>query len=63
MAAISAPYSAAPLIALLKMLGFVVTPTTPLFAIREGSEWASVPDIFARDKSSSQIDVPALATS
>jgi hypothetical protein len=49
--------------ALLNMLGLVVTPTTPLFAIREGSEWASKPVIFARDKSSSQIDVPAFATS
>jgi hypothetical protein len=38
MAAISALYSAAPLIALLKMLGLVVTPTTPLFAILAGSE-------------------------
>jgi hypothetical protein len=45
------------------MLGLVVTPTTPLFAIREGSEWASVPVIFARERSSSQIDVPALDTS
>jgi hypothetical protein len=63
MAAISALYSAAPLIAPLKMLGFVVTPTTPLLAILEGREWASVPEIFARDRSSSQIDVPALATS
>jgi hypothetical protein len=63
MAAISALYSAAPLMALLNMLGLVVTPTTPLFAIREGSEWASEPEIFARDKSSSQIDVPAFATS
>jgi hypothetical protein len=44
-------------------VGFVVTPTTPLLAIREGSEWASVPVIFARERSSSQIDVPALATS
>jgi hypothetical protein len=34
--AISAAYSAAPLIAALKMLGFVVTPTTPLFLIRAG---------------------------
>ena len=37
-AAISALYSAAPLIAPLKMLGLVVTPTTPLLAILEGSE-------------------------
>ena len=37
-AAMSALYSAAPLMALLKMLGLVVTPTTPLFAILEGSE-------------------------
>jgi hypothetical protein len=49
--------------ALLKILGLVVTPTTPLFAILEGNEWASVPVIFARDRSSNQIDVPALATS
>jgi hypothetical protein len=45
------------------MLGLVVTPTTPLLAILDGSEWASVPVIFARERSSSQIDVPALATS
>ena len=38
MAAISALYSAAPLMALLKILGLVVTPTTPLFAILEGNE-------------------------
>jgi hypothetical protein len=63
MEAISALYSAAPLMALLKILGLVVTPTTPLLAIREGNEWASVPVIFALDRSSSQIDVPALATS
>ena len=62
-AAISALYSAAPLIALLKILGLVVTPTTPLVAILDGSEWESVPVIFARDRSSSQIDVPAFATS
>ena len=47
----------------LKMLGLVVTPTTPLFAILEGSYWGSVPVILARDRSSSQIEVPALATS
>jgi hypothetical protein len=34
----SALYSAAPLMAPLKMLGFVVTPTTPLLAILDGSE-------------------------
>jgi hypothetical protein len=45
------------------MLGLVVTPTTPLFFIRAGRAWASVDVIFARDKSSSQIDVPAADTS
>ena len=45
------------------MLGFVVTPTTPLFLIRAGNACASVDVIFARDKSSSQIEVPAAAIS
>jgi hypothetical protein len=45
------------LIAELKMLGFVVTPTTAEVAIREGSECASVPEIFALDKSSNQNEV------
>ena len=59
----SAAYSAAPLIAPLNMLGLVVTPTTPLFAILDGSDWGSVPVILARDRSSSQIEVPAFVTS
>jgi hypothetical protein len=58
----SALYSAAPLIAALKMLGLVVTPTTPLVAIRDGRECESDPEILARDKSSSQMDVPASKT-
>ena len=61
--AMSAAYSAAPLIAPLNMLGLVVTPTTPLFSILDGSDWGSVPVILARDRSSSQIEVPAFATS
>ena len=62
-AAISALYSAAPLMALLKILGLVVTPTTPLCSILEGSDWGSVPVILARDRSSSHIEVPAFPTS
>jgi hypothetical protein len=45
------------------MLGFVVTPTTPLFLIRAGKACASADVIFALERSSSQIDVPAAATS
>jgi hypothetical protein len=63
MTAISVAYSAAPLIAALKILGFVVTPTTPLFLIRAGKACASADVIFARDRSSSQIEVPAVAIS
>jgi hypothetical protein len=53
----SLAYSEPELIAALKMLGFVVTPTTAEVAIREGREWESVPVIFARERSSNQIDV------
>lgn len=53
----SLAYSDPELIAALKMLGLVVTPTTAEDAIRDGSEWTSVPVIFERDKSSNQIEV------
>ena len=46
-----------------KIEGLVVTPTTPEFAIRDGSECASLPEILALDRSSSQMDVPPFATS
>jgi hypothetical protein len=59
----SAAYSAAPLMAALKILGLVVTPTTPLFFMRAGNACASVDVILARDRSSNQIEVPSAATS
>ena len=46
----------------LKIDGLVVTPTTAQLAIRDGREWAALPSSLARDKSSSQIDVPAAKT-
>ena len=46
-----------------KILGLVVRPTTQSLAIREGSEWGSTPEIFARERSSNQIDVPFAPTS
>ena len=61
--AISSAYSLAPAIAAAKILGFVVTPTTPEWAIRDGRECASVPVILALDKSSSQMEVPNCAIS
>ena len=44
------------------MLGFVVTPTTALSLIRAGRACGSLDVILARDKSSSQIEVPAAET-
>jgi hypothetical protein len=49
--------------AALKILGFVVTPTTPLSLMRAGNACGSADVIFARDKSSSQIEVPLAETS
>ena len=43
----------------LKILGLVVTPTTPALPTLDGSECASWPEIFERERSSNQIDVPA----
>lgn len=63
MRAMSLAYSLAPDIAAANMLGLVVTPTTESAAIREGNECALVPEIFARDKSSNQIEVPLAPTS
>ena len=53
----------APDMAAAKILGLVVTPTTQSLAIREGSEWGSTPEIFARERSSNQMDVPLAPTS
>ena len=61
--AISLAYSFAPDMAAAKILGLVVTPTTQSLAIREGSEWGSTPEIFARERSSNQMDVPLAPTS